>query len=180
MMTKFTETPQWKSGMNVEAYLDRLFRSQGWNVSRTTPHQERVLCLGDRIYNMDDNRYFIEYKSGLQTAATGNVFLETISVDTQNKEGWVYTCKADYIFYATLLNHKILVFQPETLRKEIEGLKSKFRVVKTGKGQNKGYNTHGVIVPLDYAIKHLALQVVDITTLPTTDIPLPDNDDSIA
>jgi hypothetical protein len=159
-MTKFTETPQWKSGMTVEAYLDRFFRSRGWGVSRTTPHQERVECLGDRIYVMEDDSYFVEYKSGIQTGATGNVFLETISVDTQNKPGWVYTCKADYIFYAALLNGQILVFEPATLRSVIESLKQQFRTVKTGKGQNKGYNTHGVIVPLEYAAKHLTYQVI--------------------
>jgi hypothetical protein len=42
----------------------------------------------------------------------------------------------------------------------IEGLRRRFREVKTGRGQNTGYNTHGVIVPLGFAENHLARKVI--------------------
>jgi len=118
--------------------------------------------LGDRRFTRDGETYLVEYKSGIQTYYTGNVFLETVSVDAQNKPGWVYTCKADYIFYAALLNRKILIFIPQRLRDVIEQLKLEFREVKTSKEQNKGYDTHGVIVPLDYADRYLAAKVIEI------------------
>lgn len=164
-MTRLTETPQWASGQSVERFLDMFFQHKGWTIERTTPHQERVLCLGDRIYSKGDETYFVEYKSGKQTRHTGNVFLETISVDATNIPGWVYTCQANYIFYAALLNHKILVFVPARLRMRIEMLKTQFRVVKTSNEQNKGYNTHGVIVPLEYAAHYLADKVINISEL---------------
>ena len=154
-------SPQFKRGKNVEAFLDEFFRFRGWSIEETTAHEERKLCLGDRHFLKDETALLIEYKSGIQTYYSGNVFLETISVDSQNKLGWVYTCQADYIFYAALLNHKILVFKPQKLRDEIEGLKTKFREVKTSNNQNKGYDTHGVIVPLDYAVQQLAEQVIE-------------------
>lgn len=159
-MVSFEETPQWLSGQSVAEFLDQFFIRRGWQIKPTSPYEERVLCLGDRHYRKDGRHLFIEYKSGLQTAATGNVFLETISVDAQDKPGWVYTCQADYIFYATLLNKMILVMIPATLRQKIEQLKGQFRETKTGKAQNKGYNTHGVVIPLDYVVRNLTWQVI--------------------
>lgn len=161
-MQRLIDTQQFKNGKDVEHYLDRYF-SQRFEIGQTTPHQERVLCLGDRIFSRGGNNYFIEYKSGIQTFYTGNIFLETISVDTEpQKAGWVYTCQANFILYAALLNKKILVFRPDRLRKEIEGLKAKFQTLATSKGQNVGYNTHGVLVPLEYAEKYLADMVIKI------------------
>lgn len=162
-MQRLTDTPQFKSGDDVAQFLDRYFAAK-YDIQPTTPHMERVSCLGDRIFTSKETgkKFFVEYKSGLQTFATGNIFLETVSVDTPCKPGWVYTCRADYIFYATLLNYKILIFRPSKLRAEIAELKAKFREVKTGKGQNETYNTHGVIVPLDYAERHLTEQVIEL------------------
>jgi hypothetical protein len=148
--------------MQVEAFLDDYFEARGFTIEKTTPHQERVLCLGDRIFSKDGTTWFVEYKSGIQTFYTGNIFLETISVDTAGKPGWVYTSRADYILYAALLNGVILVFWPDELRAQMDSLKLKFREVATSKNQNDGYNTHGLIVPLDYAKKHLAREVIDL------------------
>lgn len=157
----FTDSPQFKSGMKVEDFLDRYFSTQ-FEIKRTTKHQERTLCLGDRIYKDSEKSFFVEYKSGIQTHYTGNVFLETISVDTPCKPGWVYTCQADFILYAALLDGLILVFKPKNLRQQIAGLKIKFPEKPTNKGQNKGYNTHGVIIPLDHA-KTLAQKIINLT-----------------
>lgn len=159
-MTKFTETQQWKSGEEIAAYLDEQLRRQGFTIRPTTPHEERVLCLGDRHYQRGSESYFIEYKSGVQTFYTGNVFLETVSVDTDNKLGWVYTCQADFIFYAAILNRRVLMIKPAVLREKIDYLKTQFREVKTSKGQNATYCTHGLIVPLDYVERNLCFRVV--------------------
>lgn len=158
-MTNLTQTEQYKNGDDVATFLDAFFLAQGWRIRKTTPHEERALCLGDRKFSQGDEFEFVEYKSGNQTHYTGNIFLETISVDAPCKPGWVYTCRADVIYYAILLSRKILVFRPSKLRAEIADLKTKFKEVKTGKGQNT-YHTHGVIVPLDYAEKNLADKVI--------------------
>lgn len=160
-MQRLIDTPQFKSGDDVAQFLDQFFGTK-YTIQPTSPHMERVSCLGDRIFTnkKTGKKFFIEYKSGIQTHYTHNIFLETVSVDTPCKPGWVYTCRADYIFYAALLDHRILVFRPGKLRAEIAELKIKFREVKTGKGQNETYNTHGLIVPLDYAEKHLTEQII--------------------
>lgn len=160
-MTALIDTAQFKNGKDVEAFLDDFFQRDGFSITRTTAHEERVLCIGDRKFYKGGQVFNVEYKSGIQTFYTGNVFLETVSVDTEpQKPGWVYTCNADYIFYAALLDGKILVFAPDKLRLKIEELKLKFRTVKTSKGQNAGYNTHGIIVPLDYAEANLTQRVI--------------------
>jgi hypothetical protein len=160
----FTESSQFKRGMDVEAFLDRYFGTE-FDIKPTSEHQERILCLGDRIYRKEDETFFVEYKSGIQTHYTGNVFFETISVDNPCKPGWVYTCQADWLLYAALLDRLILVFKPEILRQQIAELKSRFPEKPTSKGQNKGYNTYGVIVPLEYA-KTLTAKVIDLEQCP--------------
>jgi hypothetical protein len=155
-----TLTDQFKQGMHVEAFLDGYFIGRGYRVEPATTEQERIQCKGDRCLYLGERTHWIEYKSGIQTFYTGNVFLETISVDTTNKPGWVYTCQADAIVYAALLNKRLLFFRPATLREKIEDLKRRFPEVKTNKGQNNGYNTHGVIVPLSVAEAELAYNVI--------------------
>jgi hypothetical protein len=156
-MTNLTQTDQFKNGKEVEAWLDLYFRDR-FTIWQTTSHEERALCLGDRKYSKGDKIFYVEYKSGKQTFFTGNVFLEIISNDTACAPGWVYTCQADFILYAALLNHKILVFRPEKLRAKIADLKIKFRIGKTD--IQNSYHTHGVLVPLDYAEKNLAEKVI--------------------
>ena len=78
---------QFKSGKNVEAFLDDYFRYRGWVVELTSAHEEQVQHLGDRHFTRDGDTWLIEYKSGVQTFYTGNVFLETISVDSEGVPG---------------------------------------------------------------------------------------------
>lgn len=160
-MTAFEHTTQFYQGKAVEEFLDEFFSRRGWRIEQTTPHEERVLCLGDRHFRSGLQHLHIEYKSGIQTYFTGNVFLETVSVDSANKPGWVFTCQADYLMYATLLNGCILVYRPDDLRAQMDGLKARFPERPTSKGQNKGYNTHGLLVPLADA-KRFAVKVLQI------------------
>jgi hypothetical protein len=146
--------------MQIEAFLDDYFTALGYRIERLTAHEERIEKKGDRRFYEGVRRILVEYKSGIQTYYTGNVFLETISVDTHNIPGWVYTCQADVIAYAALLNNEILLFRPDDLRRCISDLQRRFRTVKTGKGQNAGYNTHGVIVPLAIAETELAYRII--------------------
>lgn len=163
-MAKFLEKPQWKSGEEVANFLDGYFRSHGWQIRPTTRHEERDLCLGDRhFYWREYSQWWVEYKSGIQTFYTGNVFLETISVDTQNKPGWVYTSQADILLYAAILNRKILLLKPRMLREKLNSLKSQFREAATNKQQNEGYNTHGLLVPLAYAEQFLATYIYHLS-----------------
>lgn len=167
-----TKSAQFQRGKAVEHMLDTFFRDHGYTVEELTQREERVLHLGDRRMTRSGKATLIEYKSGIQTMATGNVFLETISVDRDRTPGWVYTCRADFIVYAVphdddLAIWRLLFFKPERLRERIEVLKASYGVRKTGKGQNATYNTHGVAVPVAVAEKDLASKIVEfIGSLP--------------
>lgn len=66
----------------------------------------------DRIFTRKDTyhtRYTIEYKSDKKAASTGNVFIETVSVDSENKPGWAYTCGAQMMIYFIPPNRKIYI-----------------------------------------------------------------------
>jgi len=154
------DTAQLANGKEVERFLDGYFRKIGFEIEILTSDQERRLKLGDRHFIKGNQSFYVEYKSGIQTFFTGNVFIETISVDATNTPGWVYTCQADYIMYAALLNKTILIFVPDRLRQCVHYLSQMFRTVQTCKGQNEGYHTHGIIVPLVYAKTHLASKVL--------------------
>jgi hypothetical protein len=147
--------------MDVEQWLDAYFARHGFQIEKTSAHQERVECLGDRIFTKNGKAQYIEYKSGIQTFYTGNIFLETVSVDSQNKPGWMFTCKADWIIYAALLNNIILFFYPPYLRENAEILRREFREVSTH-NQNETYKTWGLVVPLEKA-KKLATKIIELT-----------------
>lgn len=157
-----TQTDQFRQGKSVEETLDRYFSRSGWSVRILSPREERQQCLGDRELTRGSERWFVEYKSGIQSHYTGNCFLETISVDTTGRLGWVFTSHADFIIYACLLDHKLLTFSPGHLRARIEDLKTRFPTVATSRGQNEGYRTWGVIVPMAVAESELALRITPI------------------
>lgn len=160
MNRQFIKSPQFKQGMKVEVWLDTYFSNHGFKIKKTTPEQERKHGLGDRIFSKGNTTQFVEYKSGIQTFHTGNVFLETMSVDTSKKPGWLFTCKASWVIYAALLNRVILFFDPAYLRQNIHILKKKYKEVHTH-NQNKDYKTWGLIVPLDEA-KKLATKIINL------------------
>ena len=157
---RLTDREQFKVGKESEAFLDRFFRERGFWIEILSDYEERVLHLGDRRFYKDGQSYCVEYKFDDKTYKTNNIFLETISVDTQGTPGWVYTCRADYIFYVA--NGKVLIFRPVFLRSKIETLKRLFRTVKTHSNLNTGYNTHGVLVRLIFAEVFLAERVIKI------------------
>jgi hypothetical protein len=161
---EFEKLPQFVQGKNVEAYLDEIFRRKGFQIRQTTQEEERKLCLGDRQFSKNGCTFFVEYKSGLQTHYTHNVFIETISVDDPDhfRSGWLFTCMAKYIIYATILDGCLLVFRPSDLRNSIDIFRSRFKEVPTSNHQNKGYNTHGFLVPFDWAKKNLVYQVIQL------------------
>lgn len=147
-MNWFTKSDQFVRGKNHEYDLDQYFRGQGYAVSQTSYHEERELKLGDRIFEKDGQRFYVEYKSDESASRTGNAFVETISVDTTHTPGWAFTCQADYIFYYLPLESRIYVYVPATLQSVLKDWQKRYPTCSTSKGQNKGYKTHGVLVPL--------------------------------
>lgn len=139
---------QLKRGKKHEAKLDDYF-SDDWEIVGLSRSHERK-GLGDRVFinRQTSEVLLVEYKSDETATRTGNAFVETISVDTQEKPGWVHTCQADYIFYYLPLDSLIYILKPETLRKHLPRWQDKHPTRPTAEGTNKGYQTWGVLVPL--------------------------------
>lgn len=82
---------------------------------------------------------------------TGNVFIEIISNIEKNgdKSGWLYYCKADYLFYY-FVNTKILyMIRFDTFKEWFLNNSHKFKTVsnKTSVG-NSEYTSYGKLVPI--------------------------------
>lgn len=100
----------------------------------------------DRIFQYPGGtEYKMEYKTDFQASVTGNVFIETVSMDIYDKPGWAYTSKADYLIYYIPGASKLLVIPARTIRLKIERWKSMYPELRV---ENKGYCAYGVIVPL--------------------------------
>lgn len=88
----------------------------------------------------------IEYKTDWTTFNTGNIFLETISVDTTNKPGWLYSSKAGVLVYYIPQTGKLYTVRFSKLRAYFIPRVDNYRKVSANNGT---YNTWGILVPLN-------------------------------
>lgn len=154
-------TQQLKQGKRYEDFLDGYFEPE-WLIAPMPEYWERKYFFGDRIFvRRSDYKQvqFIEYKSDESASRTGNLFIETVSVDSTvpPKPGWAVTCQANFIFYYLPLDSKILIFRPNVLRDNLESWRHRYREVPTAPGKNSGYQTWGILLPVEiaetYAVK---------------------------
>ncbi|HEY8768742.1 MAG TPA: hypothetical protein VIP09_16035 [Dehalococcoidia bacterium] len=150
---------QLSKGEAAERLLDEYFsdRYRIFPVDRAAQRSGR-----DRLFFERDSgeRTFVEYKTDWRAQETGNVFVETVSVDTENKAGWAHTCTADLLFYYVPGRgyEVVYVIEPALLRAELERWS---HLYPTRAVQNEGYKTHGLLVPLA-EFERLAREVVSL------------------
>lgn len=89
-------------------------------------------------------RYSVEYKADEMTAKTGNAFVETVSIDTEDKPGWAYTCVAQILVYYIPQWRKAWLLSPMAIKNKLEEWKKKYKEVPAN---NNGYKTLGLLVP---------------------------------
>ncbi len=128
-------------GESGEARLDRYF-SKWYEVTPVSIDLQRDGI--DRKFKRGSAVTYAEYKTDSRTATTGNIFVETMSVDTIGKLGWAWTCKADMLMYLALPN-TLYIVDPLNVRDCIEFWQSAFGIRKV---KNKGYKSHGIPVPV--------------------------------
>lgn len=139
-----------KRGENGERFLDEFFSGK-FDIYPANRRQQRQGI--DRVFVSKETgrTLLVEYKTDYQAHRTGNSFLETVSVDTEGKKGWIYTAKADYLLYLVVKDLLVYVFKFEDLRRLFPVWLKKYRI---GKAVNKGYDSHGLLVPLTEFEKH--------------------------
>lgn len=128
-------------GKEGEARLDTYF-SKWYFVSPVTMDLERKGI--DRKFKRGSIVTYAEYKTDSLTQKTGNIFVETISVDTLGRLGWAWTCTADLLMYLALPN-TLYVVNPTKVRECIEVWQKAYGVRSV---KNKGYKSVGIPVPV--------------------------------
>lgn len=166
MSRKFQQKLQ--EGKGKEAEIDEAL-SNDFVISPLSLEQEK-LGNGDRVFVRRDNNkaYLIEYKTDERAAATGSLFVETISVDT-GKAGWAYTCNADFLFFYIPEQLRIIIVRPEDIRKHLKSWGYKYRIAPSSRDLNDGYISYGILVPIEIVreigVKVIAIDDVDRVTI---------------
>ena len=134
---------QYAAGKRGEQRLDALLRPRG-SLERASRTDERRGI--DRFFTDDlGHRFALEYKTDYVAQRTHNAFLETVSVDTAQKPGWVYTCTADFLLYYVPGDELVYWLRPDDIRHFVAHLSRHRHPVSV---PNRGYQTLGFPVPL--------------------------------
>ena len=142
-MSVYDFDAQHEQGQKGEAFLDAFFAARGHRIQPATRGQQRQGI--DRIFLRGGKMARVEYKTDFLAHETGHVFIETISIDTDDKAGWAYTSQADLLVYYIPGQNVIYVISLERLR---EHLPRWCETYPTRPAQNQQYATHGVLVPI--------------------------------
>ncbi len=97
----------------------------------------------------------VEYKADMLAGKTGNAFVETVSVSTTKKPGWAVASQAKYLVYLVTEPETIYFVAMAALRARLPVWK---RLYREAAAQNDGYETRGLLVPLD-ELERIAVQV---------------------
>ncbi len=87
----------------------------------------------------------MQYKTESKAAETGNAFIETVSVDTNETPGCALTCLAQKYVIFIPPKQEIIVLDTHRLKVHVPKWEDKYGTVSA---QNKNYKTLGIPVPL--------------------------------
>lgn len=146
-MSQYSFGERLRAGSTAEALLDMFFRQ--WFEVEVVDGKLQAQGV-DRLFRGQplDDALAVEYKADHMADRTGNAFVETVSVDSEGKPGWLWTTKADALVYYVHTDGGGYgyVIDPAAMRRR--GYKWTRRYpVKTV--SNREYHTYGVLVPLD-------------------------------
>lgn len=140
-------------GESKEGVLDT-FYSRLFHVRKVDMSMQRIGI--DRLFvsRRNGSVYSVEYKADGRTSETGNVFIETVSVDVSNKLGWAYTSCAQVLLYFVPQNGVVYRTTMMNVRMHLADWLGMFdmRPIK-----NNGYYTKGIVVPVEEFIKICAI-----------------------
>ena len=142
-----------------ENYLDEFFRKK-WKVEIESVDRAGQRYGIDRIWKWQSGaRMTVEYKADNTADRTNNVFIETVSVDKDNKPGWAFTSLAQYLLYY-IPPRKIAYFLSMTaIKKNVVWWKTQYKELPI---QNKNYITYGLPVPIEELIEKCSAVKVEI------------------
>ena len=144
-MATYAFQAQLSRGEGAEQQLDDHFADR-FTIAPATREQQRQGI--DRLFTRRDTGrlYTIEYKTDWTAGRTGNVFIETVSVDTMHIPGWAYSSTAQWLIYWVPPLAQICLIRLRTLRRHLDAWIEQHGPEKAI--PNDGYYTRGVVVPL--------------------------------
>lgn len=136
---------QLAQGEGAEARLDHHFQDR-FLIQPATRAQQRGGI--DRLFTHRQTgiSYTIEYKTDWTAGHTGNAFIETVSVDTEQIPGWAYTSQAEWLVYFVPIRLALYLIAFSDLRAQLPHWLLSCRAAPPI--PNQGYCTHGILVPL--------------------------------
>lgn len=141
-----------------EAHEDRLDQYFGrWYFILKVPREMQRYGI-DRVFVRKTNiiPVTVEYKADSAATKSGNAFIETVSVDKADKPGWAYTSRASQLVYYLPGYDVAYVIEFQALRDQLESWRARYREQSI---PNKGYNTRGILVPLQ-ALQQVSTKVL--------------------
>lgn len=139
-----------------EAHLDAFFGGQFPVEIRPASMEEQRKGI-DRLFVSKRTGAIdtVEYKADRLAGKTGNAFVETVSVDTTGRPGWAVSSQAKYLVYLVTEPETIYFVAMAALRATLPRWR---RLYREAAAQNDGYQTVGLLVPLD-EFERIAVQV---------------------
>ena len=154
-MTVYSFDGQLEKGKEHEAILDAFFSSQ-YEISEV-PSSLQQLGM-DRIFVSKKSgvKASVEYKTDFIAQNTGNVFIETESVDNLGGPGWAFSSMSQILIY--FIPEANIIFMADMLKLKLD---IDFLCVNYGikSVKNETYTMLGTPVPIDkfreYVIKEI-------------------------
>lgn len=136
---------QLRKGEAAEVHLDRHFADR-FRIMPATREQQRQGV--DRIFikRSTGHSYTVEYKTDWTAGRTGNAFIETVSVDSEQIPGWAYSSQAEWLLYFVPVRLTIYLITFADLRAQLPHWLATCKAAPPI--PNAGYHTLGILVPL--------------------------------
>ena len=133
-----------------DSEIDKHF-ADSWEIQPVGRLFEKVGI--DRIWThrQSGRRWTVEYKHDTLAHKTGNVFVETVSVDSAEKMGWAYTSGAQILVYYVVEGEYAFVVRMPEIERRLDYWQSFYQhkaATTVDKAANRSYKTWGVLVPL--------------------------------
>lgn len=147
--TVHTFDKSYEAAKLYEDELDKYF-GQAYELQKATRLEERRGI--DRLFRHRASGvcYSVEYKTDHKAHETGNVFVETMSVDTADKLGWAFTSTAQVLVYFVPQHETALRADMLTIKRKL----CEWNIYPEAPAWNKSrsgelYRTLGRLVPLE-------------------------------
>lgn len=126
----------------ADTYLSKLYAG-AIAIDKVSMSEQRLGI--DRRIAVNGRILTIEYKTDFLAHITSNIYVETVSNDVSNKDGWAYTCQSDVLLYMIANADVGYLVLPGKIREELDVWRRNYKEVTV---KNHTYQGYGILVPI--------------------------------